>query len=414
MTYKLPTLITATLLVLSATPVKAQTVSSLDDLTLPAANTDYATSLAAPQQYSFQSGLVTYHGVLESWGGYGAFNYTNIVDTVTNSFTNDKAAITGAGFDQSANYGIAYLSSDWPANPDKSILIGAKLEGAAAGGKVAGMYVTNSTWTYHYMKTSYQNGDWFKLTVRGYLNNTEVSDSVQMTLGSVATGDTMLIKNWQWLNLTSLGNVDSLTFQITSSDEYTPFYFAFDNLTTLDGICPEAQNIAATSVNENSVTITWDESLNGVTTNYEVAVDQSPTLAPTATATTVSNTTYSQNGLAANTQYYAHVRASCDNGTFSAWDTATFKTLQGTGIFQTQRSDLSVSISPNPATDILTLHSRIAVNAAVYGVEGKELLNITNATRIDISSLPAGVYLLKVTDMDGTGKKAMLRFTKQN
>lgn len=411
MTYKLPVIVTAALFTIGL-QVKAQTVSTLDDLTLPGADTDYATSLPSAQPYSFQSGLVTYYGVLESWGGYGAFNYTNIVDTVTNSFTNDKAAITGSGYN-SSNYGVAYLSADWPANPDKSVLVGAKLEGAAAGSKVVGMYVTNATWSYHYMNTTYENGDWYKLVVRGYLNNAQVADSVTYTLGSFATGDTVLIKTWEWLDLTSLGNVDSLSFQVMSSDEYTPFYFAFDNLTTLDGVCPEAESIAATSVNENSATITWSNAITGFTTNYEVAVDQSATLAPTATATTVSNTTYTQNSLASNTMYYVHVRAACDDGGFSAWDTASFKTLQGTGIFQAQRNELQVSISPNPATDMLTLHSRLAVNAAVYGIEGRELLKVTNATRINIASLPAGIYLLKVTDTTG-GKQTTLRFTKYN
>lgn len=413
MTYKLPKLITAALLSLGIAQTNAQTVSTLDDLTLPGADTDYATSLPSAQSYSFQSGLVTYYGVLESWGGYGGFNYTNVVDTLTNSYTNDKAAITGSGYDQSENYGVVYLAADYPAHPEQSVPLGVTLEGAAAGNKVAGMYITNSTWAYHYMKTTYGDGDWYKLIVRGYLNGTESADSVTYMLGSVATGDTVLLKHWQWLDLTVLGDVDSLGFQVRSSDDFTPFYFAFDNLTTLDGLCPEVKDIAATSLNENSATLTWGNNIGGgFTTNYEVAIDQSATLAPTATASTVSDATYSQNGLTPNRVYYAHVRTACEDGSFSAWDTASFKTLPTTGIFGQRNNGLQVSLSPNPATRSLSLHSTIPVNAVVYSLEGKVMLQISNAGTIDISMLPAGVYLLNVSDQKGLGQNT-LRFVKQ-
>lgn len=415
MQYKLHALLALSLISIGA--ARAQTIATFDDLTLPGANTDYTATLPASSQtqhYTFQSGLVSFHGVLESWGGYGAFNYSNIADTVTESFTNDKAAVTGSGFDHSANYGIAYAPADWPAHPDESLLIGAALSGNAAGSKVAGMYVTNTTYGYSYIKNSYISGDWYKLVVRGYLNHALVQDSVVVTLADYTANDTTLIKTWEWVNLLPLGNVDSLSFQVISTDEYTPFYFAIDNVTTLDGICPVPQGIAAVSINENSATLNWNAGFTGLTTHYEIAVDQSATLSPIATAITLTANTYSANGLSPGTLYYAHIRSSCDDGSFSAWDTASFSTLQTTGIFQEQRGQIALTLSPNPATNLLSLHTTVAVDATILSIEGKQLLAEQNAKNINITSLPAGIYILKVTDTAGTGKQSTLKFIKQN
>ena len=413
MQYKLPLILALSMLTIGSVSTEAQTISTFDDVTLPGADTSFLEVLPAVDGiYPFETGNTKFYGKIDYGGTYQAqYNYSNRTDTVNPGYDNQWAAIAGEGADHSANYGVAYAETDWN-NFFQSVENGPKLTGAAANHKVSGVYVTNTTVAYRWIQENYSTGDWYKLTVRGYLNNVRTSDSVVITLANYSASDTTLINRWQWVNLLPLGNVDSLTFQTSSSDSYTPYYFAIDNLTTMDGVCPVAQNIAAVSINENSATINWTNSIAGFTTDYQVAVDQSATLAPTAAATTVSNNTYSATGLSNNTVYYAHVRSSCDDGGFSAWDTATFKTLQGTGIFQTNPNNLQLSISPNPSTDFITLHTGIAVNAIVYSIEGKELLQVNQAKTINISSLPRGVYVLKVTDAGSTGKQTTLRFTK--
>ncbi|MFA6059397.1 MAG: DUF4465 domain-containing protein [Taibaiella sp.] len=424
MQYKLPiTLLALSMLTIGSISTQAQTVATFDDVTLPGADTTYLESVTGPDGvYTYQSGNAKFYGKKDFGGTYQSnFNCSNHTDTVTPGFVNMWSNITGKGVLSSSNFGIAYVETDYSLATYPTIPVSVKLTGGASGHQVEGAYFTNSVYAYRYMLNSnfYDNGNhWFKLIIRGYLNNTQSTDSVIFTLADYSTAGTpVLVNTWQWVSLMSLGNVDSLTFDLISSDAgasgvNTPTYFAIDNLTTLDGVCPVAQNIAAVSVNENSATINWQNSISGFTTNYEVAVDQSATLAPTATAVTVSNSTYNATSLSNNTVYYAHVRSACSDGGFSAWDTATFKTLQGTGIFQTNPNNLQLSISPNPATDYITLHTGIAVHAVVYSIEGKELLQVNNAKTINISSLPTGVYLLKVTDATGSGKQTTLRFTK--
>ncbi|WP_118950338.1 DUF4465 domain-containing protein [Taibaiella helva] len=413
MTYSLPTtLITAALLGLVGLQAKAQTVSDFEALPLPGPDTSYLESIAPVDGiYPFESGNARYYGKLDFGGGYQAqFNYSNRTDTVTPGYSNQWAAITGKGADNSAQYGIAYAETDLT-NFSRSVEEGVKLTGAAAGHKVQGLYMTNTTLAYRWIKANYTANSWFKVIVRGYLNGARSADSAVVTLANYGA-DTMVLNTWKWVDLLPLGNVDSITFQTTSSINVTPYYFAIDNLTTLDGICPTADNIAATSVNENSATIAWSSSIAGFTTNYEIVVDQSATVTPAGSAVPVTTTSYNKTGLSPNTLYYAHVRAACDDGSFSAWDTASFRTLPSTGIWNTQRNVLEVSLSPNPATDVLYLHCGVAVDAVVYSIEGKALLSANRVQQVNITALPAGIYLLKVTDAAGTGKQSTIRFTK--
>jgi len=404
MQYKLQTFLAAALFL--ANVAHAQTLSTFDDLELPGENTDYCSGLAETGAYTFTSGDVIFHGAREAWGGYGAFNYTNIVDTATEDFTNDKAAIAGSGYDGSENYGVAYANADWPDNPTESIQIGARLTGAAEGNIVSGMYVTNTTYAYYYMKESYSAGDSYRLIVRGFLEGVQSEDSVSFTLASYTADDTILVKTWEWMDLAALGHVDSLTFQVVSTDDFTPFYFAIDNLTTTPD-CPVPGMLAVSGITETSATITWEGSAAG----YEIAVDGSATLAPEGTPETITADTYNAEELSPATTYYAHIRAACGDGSYSGWDTVSFSTQEPSSLEQISLA--AVSVSPNPATDILHINTPAAINAVVYGIDGKQLIAEEQVRNIDISGLPAGNYLLRVT-VPGSRQTGIARFIKIN
>jgi hypothetical protein len=71
-----------------------------------------------------------------------------------------------------------------------------------------------------------------------------MTDTVEFYLADFRFTDNSkdyIIKEWKWVDLTSLGNVDSLVFAMSSSDvgQYgmnTPAYFCIDDLTTTDGV----------------------------------------------------------------------------------------------------------------------------------------------------------------------------------
>jgi hypothetical protein len=88
--------------------------------------------------------------------------------------------------------------------------------------------------------TTGNDPDWFKLTIKKWHNGTLGNDSVEFYLADFRSSDNSedyIVKDWRWVDLSTLGNVDSLTFIMTSSDVgtygiNTPLFFCIDNFTT--------------------------------------------------------------------------------------------------------------------------------------------------------------------------------------
>lgn len=121
---------------------------------------------------------------------------------------------------------------------------------------VSGMYVTNNTYLVNSILNGdsfakkFTTGDWFKLTVNGF-NYADYDGDGRWELEKVGSVDFYLAdfrnpmdykyaSDWMWLDLTSLGEVTNIGFELTSSDngDYgmnTPAYFCFDNL---GGVAP--------------------------------------------------------------------------------------------------------------------------------------------------------------------------------
>jgi hypothetical protein len=72
----------------------------------------------------------------------------------------------------------------------------------------------------------------------------------------------------------------------------------------------------------------------------------------------------------------------------------------------------NVSVSPNPATDVLVVSGARWTNAKVLDLQGRSMLNVQlNAGKLDVSALPAGMYVVRLTD--ATGKEGIARFEKR-
>ena len=174
------------------------------------------------------------------WSGW-AISADN--DVSTPGFMNDLSAITGAGYDGSTTYAVSFAGSGSQM----------KLTGPAQGGQVSGMYVTNGTYAYLSMlegdgfakKFGGETGDdpdFFLLTIKGYANGQLGNDSVDFYLADYRFSDNAqdyIVDEWTWVDLSSLGNVDSLQFSMNSTDVgqfgmNTPAYFCVDNVVTTD------------------------------------------------------------------------------------------------------------------------------------------------------------------------------------
>ncbi len=234
-------------LVLSSQNTIAQTVSDFENLTLtPNSYWDGSdrsgTHNAGLFSSTFSSGDANFNNVYDTTysAAYGywskGFAYTNMTDSTTSGSGNMYSAKTASGVNNSANYLIS---------SNNSII---HLTSAAANNTVKGVYITNTTYAANSMRdgdsfakkfggTTGNDPDWFKLTIWGYTNGNLTPDSVEFYLADYRFSNNAqdyIVKNWQWVNLTTLGAIDSVKFILTSSDNgsfgmNTPAFFALDN-----------------------------------------------------------------------------------------------------------------------------------------------------------------------------------------
>lgn len=61
----------------------------------------------------------------------------------------------------------------------------------------------------------------------------------------------------------------------------------------------------------------------------------------------------------------------------------------------------SISVWPNPATSTISIKAPISTQASIMDIKGTVLMHKTQAKEMDISSLPNGLYFLKITDAHG-------------
>ena len=218
---------------------KSQNIVDFDTLTLSPDSYWNGADLSG----GFWCGEAFFNNVFVDWGGgitsWGEFAYSNKTDTVTSGYLNQYSAYAGSGYNHSSTYGIGYY--------DGSHDVCLKLSDAAKGDSVAGFYITNNSYAGLSMKLgdgysikfTAAHHDWFLLSIYGYRNGLLKSDSVNFYLADFRFSDSTqnyIVKDWRWVDLNSLGGVDSIKFKFSSSDNglygmNTPAYFCMDNLT---------------------------------------------------------------------------------------------------------------------------------------------------------------------------------------
>lgn len=223
--------------------VNAQTYTeTFESFSLPA-NSYYKDTTGADWQSTnaiFRYDWDTTYGY---WSSGSA--YTNVNDSTNGNYLNLYGCIAYKGYANSnyyttvQNYATIVLKSPYQI--------------------VDGFYITNTTYAAKVMK--YGNmfsrpfgdttgtgcgcpqgsyPDWFKVTIKGYKNGTMLNDSVEFYLADYRFSNNSLdyiVWNWQWVDCSALGQVDSIQFFMYSSDTgpwgmNTPAFFSIDNFTT--------------------------------------------------------------------------------------------------------------------------------------------------------------------------------------
>ncbi len=219
-------------------------VVDLEDLSLQPNSywngSDNSGGFTSANMAHFPNTFVDWGGGITSWSG---FAYSNMLDTVTQSFTNQYSCFAGVQTTNSTVFGISYNNSDWTTGQiiPNEVTFSQPI-------KIISIDVTNTTYTALTIRNgdSYSkkfggvdgnDPDWFKLTIKGY-NQQNLTGEVEFYLADYRFTDNQLdyiLKNWATVDLSSLGTITSLSFSLSSSDTgmygmNTPAYFCFDNI----------------------------------------------------------------------------------------------------------------------------------------------------------------------------------------
>ena len=192
-------------------------------------------SLATKYTSKFMAGNITFSNTWNSNWNYWSdgWIYSNNSDSVTSGLSNISSCVAGKGANNSSNYSIGknkvYFNVDTSGNSLP----------------IDGIYVTNTTYAHNSMrdgdafakKFTNADQDYFKLLVTSFNNGTDV-DTVEFFLADFTHLDSLqdyIVNDWKYVDLSSLGLVDSIKFSLISSDigqfgMNTPAFFAIDNI----------------------------------------------------------------------------------------------------------------------------------------------------------------------------------------
>ena len=179
----------------------------------------------------------------QSWSGWAISANT---DVTTPGFTNDLSSISGAGFDNSSSYAVAFT-------PGENVIRTApEASGYAPAIVYDGMYVNNNTFAFLSMRDgdafakrfggeTGEDPDFFSIVFKPISIGTTRTDSVEFFLADFRfenPDEDYILEEWTWVDLGSLGAMDELSITMRSSDvgEFginTPLYFCMDNVTTV-------------------------------------------------------------------------------------------------------------------------------------------------------------------------------------
>jgi len=218
--------------------VSAQVIASFENFKL---HPGEHLNNAAPNN-GFKSGSIElpnfYDTQFDYWEGWSISADTN---TTTPGFLNQYSAIVGHGALGTTAYATGYLY--FPGI--------VRLQPNALGKPVIGFYVTNSTYAYLSMRDgdsfakkfggeTGKDPDFFLMTIKKYSGGALADDSINVYLADYRSSDAskdFILNDWKYVDLSTLGAVDSLYLRMTSSDVgvfgmNTPAYICIDQVST--------------------------------------------------------------------------------------------------------------------------------------------------------------------------------------
>ena len=91
-----------------------------------------------------------------------------------------------------------------------------------------GCYVTNTVEVADYVRENFEEGDMLVLKATGYFKGVETA-AVEMNLADYSSQKDSIVSIWTSFDLSKLGSVDFVDFELVSSKPDAPAYFCMDN-----------------------------------------------------------------------------------------------------------------------------------------------------------------------------------------
>ncbi|TAJ12570.1 DUF4465 domain-containing protein [Marinilabiliaceae bacterium JC017] len=359
-----------------------------------------------------------------SWKGFGISNETSTTFDPSEYLTQQFRNAAGGDVNHEGNYAVVYACNYVPE---------IHLNNGATKDNVKGMYITNSVYTLYSMENGdsyvggeFTQGDYYMVTVTGYDNNGTITNSKDIYLADYRSTNPdkhFMLKEWKWIDLSSLGKVKTIRFIVSGSRNNdqgltTPAYFCIDNFNgeKID-FAPEVNHPIA---NMDLVNTTEDKliDLSQLFTDpdnddalIEISIKEqsNPDLLTAVIENRKLRLSFVPNALG---KTQITLKGTSNGKSVETSFTVTVNTA--TGINEVKQ--MQMKLYPNPCQDYLWLEMDnyngevfiSVVNIAGNVVMQKQFHNISKE-KLDMSGLPAGTYLIQLQTTDGNMVKQVLK-----
>jgi hypothetical protein len=219
--------------------VSSQQVVDFESFQFPSGQ-DYWTGTQENGGFTLNGATFSNSNFTFYWFGFAV---SSLTDTVTPGWANEMSVFAGSGANGSEKFAIYYpigdITFESPVAPVSMAVTNTTYaalsmrHGDSFGKKFGSIYGANG------LEDGTNGKDWFKLTVIGFNAQGDVTGEIDFYLADFRSDDSTehyILNTWETIDLSPLGLVKKITFELNSSDTSggymnTPAYFALDDLT---------------------------------------------------------------------------------------------------------------------------------------------------------------------------------------
>ena len=346
---------------------------------------------------------------------------------ISNLTTNSSAT---SSYESSANMGLegidsVYLNayySDYAGTDEHNVI----RMGDSSAFKPMGVYVSNALGTYNYNISSLPTNCFLKMVAYGYDANGAETGTSSIYLADKRNGLNINIKDWTYLNLSSLGECSKVLIKLESNDDggfgmNPPSYFCLDNfvINVSEGIPSLPMNVstlAATNISLNSAIISGDffegsQTITAKGFQYKLSSQTNWN----EIIINMDETSYILSNLLSDTNYvYRAFAISLTDTVFG--EEIIFRTLSEAGLNSINNNEISMNLYPNPSSGIFNINIEglnVGADIFILDLSGRVIKEQSISVRdnsiiVDLSSSPKGIYFVKIVTGKSTISKKLI------